>query len=132
MVNALHYFVVIFSEQPIHLGWLHATFVTGTLLYGVDGTLVWGKHNCPGSWSDGDTSRALQAKLADSVFTVAGSGVCADSAFPVSADCFGRIITPLKDGDLERASPQCRLGLMMMSNAITSLRQVCLDRDTIS
>ena len=52
-----------------------------------------------------------------------GHGVASDSAFPVRNELTGRIITPLKDGDLERASPQCRIGLVKMNNAIISLRQ---------
>ncbi|ETL37704.1 hypothetical protein L916_10651 [Phytophthora nicotianae] len=71
--------------------------VTGTLCYGVDGTLVWGRHNLPGSWNDGETSRQLQLRLADPLWTVEGCGVVADSAFPVSRALFGRIRTPLKD-----------------------------------
>ena len=89
--------------------------MTGTLCYGFDGTLVWGKHNCPGSWNDGDTSRVLQQKLADGRYTADGTGICADSAFPVSGDCFGRIVTPLKEGDLERASEECQLGMVALS-----------------
>ncbi|ETV83051.1 hypothetical protein H257_04794 [Aphanomyces astaci] len=55
-------------------------------------------------------------------FTEDGHGVVADSAFPVSGGLIGKIRTPLKDGDLERA-PACRNGLLLMSNAITALRQ---------
>ena len=33
-------------------GWLHCVFVTGVLLFGVDGTICWARHNCPGSWND--------------------------------------------------------------------------------
>ena len=47
----------------------------------------------------------------------------ADSAFPVRDGLFGRIVTPIKHGDLERASPECRAGLVAMSKAITSIRQ---------
>ncbi len=36
---------------------------------------------------------------------------------------FGRIVTPLKDGDLERAEPELRPGLVSMSAAITTMRQ---------
>ncbi|KAG6942491.1 hypothetical protein JG688_00018091 [Phytophthora aleatoria] len=35
----------------------------------------------------------------------------------------GRIVTPLKDGDIERAPIQYRLGMLAMSNAITSHRK---------
>ncbi|DAZ97498.1 TPA: hypothetical protein N0F65_009766 [Lagenidium giganteum] len=34
-----------------------------------------------------------------------------------------RLITPMKDGHLERASPKCRSGLLAMSNSIPSIRQ---------
>ncbi|KAF4043990.1 putative DDE Tnp4 domain-containing protein [Phytophthora infestans] len=52
------------------------------------------------------------------------TGHCAtDSAFPVSAALTKRIITPLKEGDLEQASRECRAGLIAMSAAIESIRQ---------
>ncbi|KAE9323244.1 hypothetical protein PR003_g17017 [Phytophthora rubi] len=41
------------EKEPLLDGWLHAVLVTGTLCYGVDGTLVRGRHNLPGSWNDG-------------------------------------------------------------------------------
>ncbi|ETW03260.1 hypothetical protein H310_05656 [Aphanomyces invadans] len=46
-------------------GWLHSVFVTGVLCFGLDGTIIWGRHNCPGSWNDGELSRRLQEMLAD-------------------------------------------------------------------
>lgn len=55
--------------------------------------------------------------------TIPGMGVVADTAFPVCDGMFGHIITPMKMGDLERASPECHAGLIAMSNAITSIRQ---------
>ncbi|EGZ08177.1 hypothetical protein PHYSODRAFT_526823, partial [Phytophthora sojae] len=104
-------------------GWLHSVKVTGVLCYGFDGTLIWGKHNFPGSWNDGEMSRQLQRRLADPSKTIEGGYCATDSAFPVSDTCRKRIVTPLKDGDLERASPECRAGLLAMSAAITSVRQ---------
>lgn len=105
------------------IGWLHATLVTGVFCYGADGTVVWGKCNCPGSWNDGEISRPFQQKLMNPTKTGPGMGVLADSAFPVCNGLFGRIITPMKKGDLERASFECRPGLSKMSAAITSIRQ---------
>ncbi|ETV88747.1 hypothetical protein H257_00261 [Aphanomyces astaci] len=98
-------------------------FVTGVLCFGLDGTLVWGRHNCPGSWNDGEISRRLQEILADPAKADFGMKVASDSAFPVSVRCADRIVTPLKKGDLERHPPACRLGLKVMSDCITSLRQ---------
>ncbi|KAF0728094.1 hypothetical protein Ae201684_013924 [Aphanomyces euteiches] len=104
-------------------GWLHSVFVTGVLCFGIDGTLIWGRHNCPGSWNDGEMSRRLQEILSDPWRTGAGMKIASDSAFPVSGRCAGRIITPLKEGDLERHPHDCRLGMKAMSDSITSLRQ---------
>ncbi|RLO12504.1 hypothetical protein DYB28_012494 [Aphanomyces astaci] len=51
----------------------------------------------------------------------------AEAAFEVTLkdvpDARVRIRAPLKDGDLGRASSLCHIGVLMMSNAITSLRQ---------
>ncbi|ETV82889.1 hypothetical protein H257_04663 [Aphanomyces astaci] len=104
-------------------GWLHCVFVTGVLCYGLDGTLIWGRHNCPGSWNDGEMSRGLQDILADDTKVGPGMKVASDSAFPVGGRCAGRIITPLKEGDLERQPANCRLAMQTISDCITSLRQ---------
>ena len=50
-------------------------------------------------------------------------GVLSDSAFPVSGALKGKILTPLKDGDLDIALPATRLALVALGNAITSMRQ---------
>ncbi|RLO04312.1 hypothetical protein DYB28_005117 [Aphanomyces astaci] len=87
-------------QNAMYIGWLHCTFVTGTLFFGVDGTIVWCHHNFVGSWNDGDTSLRLQLKLRYPRFTQDGHGVVADLAFPVSDGLISKIRTPLKDGDL--------------------------------
>lgn len=67
--------------------------------------------------------RRLQARLADSARTLS-SGCCAtDSAFTVTNEMTGKMITPLEDGDLEKASPIIRAGLTVMSSAVASIRQ---------
>ncbi|RLN98545.1 hypothetical protein DYB28_005871, partial [Aphanomyces astaci] len=81
------------------------------------------RHNFVGSWNDADTSSPLRAKLVDEKLTLRGHGVVLDSAFPVSGSMLGKIRTPLKDGDLDRASPECRARLSRMSAALTSVRQ---------
>jgi hypothetical protein len=116
----------------LYKGWLHATLITGVILYGVDGTVVWIRHNCPGSWNDGEMSREMRIKLSNPALTNPETGVVSDSAFPVSGnyclikgDMEGFIFTPLKHGDLNRASPELRDILQERSNQITSLRQAC-------
>ncbi|EGZ08038.1 hypothetical protein PHYSODRAFT_526020 [Phytophthora sojae] len=49
--------------------------------------------------------------------------VVSDSAFPCSASVAGRILTPLKDGDLDRILPSLRSPVRLLHNAITSARQ---------
>jgi hypothetical protein len=111
------------TQNAMYNGWLHSTLVTGTLCYGVDGTIVWGRHNFPGSWNDSETSRSFQQKLCNSELSLQDHGVLSDSAFPVSGSMFGRILTPLKEGELERAHPKARRALGALSDAICSLRQ---------
>ena len=110
-------------QNAMYNGWLHATFVTGCFCFGADGTVCWGKHNVVGSWNDGDISRPFQVKLAKSKKNLPGHGVVADSAFPVSGECYGRIMTCLKENDVENASPNARRGLILIGTQITSARQ---------
>jgi hypothetical protein len=49
--------------------------------------------------------------------------VLADSAFPVAGRMFNKIITPLKDGELEKTPVELVPALLIMSAAITSMRQ---------
>ncbi|KAG9412142.1 hypothetical protein AC1031_017771 [Aphanomyces cochlioides] len=110
-------------QNTLYNGWLHSVYVSGVLCFGLDGTIIWGRHNCPGSWNDGEMSRGLQelislpGKLAD------GMKIAPDSAFPINGRCEGRIITPLKADELERHPPECRIALQALSDSITSLRQ---------
>ncbi|ETP23156.1 hypothetical protein F441_03681 [Phytophthora nicotianae CJ01A1] len=111
-------------QNAYYNGWLHAVFVTGTICFGADGCILWAKHNCPGSWNDADTSLELREKLLDTRLCPDQSlGVVSDSAFPSSAAMRGRILTPLKDGDLDRLLPSVRSSARRLNNAITSVRQ---------
>jgi hypothetical protein len=113
------------EQQNTHYnGWLHAVYVTGTLCFSADGLIVWCKHNCPGSWNDADTSLQFRELLRDPDLNPDPRyGIVAGSAFPCSAKKVGRIMTPLKDGDLGRLVPSIRPAALMMSGAITSIRQ---------
>jgi hypothetical protein len=110
-------------QNAYYNGWLHSTLVTGCFCFAVDGTIIWGRHNCPGSWNDGEMSRAFQEKIARDDINLPDHGVLADSAFPVSGRCYKRIITPCKEGEIESSSPDVIPALALMSNAITSMRQ---------
>jgi len=74
---------------------------------------------------DGDMSREIQERLLDPYFVADNHGIISDTAFPVGKDLVGRIMSPLKEEELERAHPQARAALLRRSQAITSLRQAC-------
>ena len=110
-------------QNGMYNGWLHSVFVTGTVCFSADGLIVWAKLNFFGSWNDSDISRQFREKLSDDEKNVPGHGVLSDSAFPVAGDMFGRIMTPLKYGDLERSNRFARPALVRLSASITSMRQ---------
>jgi hypothetical protein len=112
-------------QNAMYNSWLHSVFVTSTVAFGADGCIIWMKHNCPGSWNDGETSRGFQEMLQDARLTLQDHGVLADSAFPVSGEMSRRIVTPLKQGDLARAIMQGgnKADIIIVNNAIISIRQ---------
>jgi hypothetical protein len=111
-------------QNAYYNGWLHCVLVTGTLCFGVDGTIIWGNINNPGSWNDAETSREFVEKLLSTEFCPDQTmGVVSDSAFPVSEALYTRIETPLKMGDLEKLPIEQQFIAMAKSNAICSIRQ---------
>ena len=112
-----------FLQNCLYNSWLHQALITGTTCFSVDGVIIWAKLNYFGSWNDSEMSRSFREKLSDPARNVDGHGVLSDSAFPVSKEMFGRIMTPLKDGDIERAHRAARPTLTRLSTSITSMRQ---------
>jgi hypothetical protein len=110
-------------QNAFYNGWLHSHFVTGTLCYAADGTVVWGKHNYVGSWNDGETSRDFQLMLLNPDINVEGHGVIADSAFPVSGNLEGKIVTPMKQTDIDRLDDTDLAHALRLDNLIKSCRQ---------
>ncbi len=104
-------------------GWLHSHLITGVLCFGVDGTIIWRRHNCPGSWNDSDMSRGLHEKLMDTGVTDADCGLVSDSAFPALTN--GKIISPLKENELDGVDRRMHNISYSRSREITSLRQAC-------
>ena len=68
-------------------------------------------------------SLELQVLLLDPNATHDDCRIATDSAFPVARQLYSKIVTPLKDGDLEKYPPNLHAGVIAVSNAITSLRQ---------
>ncbi|DBA00519.1 TPA: hypothetical protein N0F65_006423 [Lagenidium giganteum] len=77
-------------QNAYYNGWLHSVLVTGTLCFDADGTIVWAKHNCPGSWNDGDISLEFCHSLLDvTKCPNQALGVVSDSVFPCSKSLCG-------------------------------------------
>lgn len=110
-------------QNAMFNGWLHAVLITNCLLFAVDGTIAWCKLNFYGSWNDGEMSRSLRALLRRPDINVDEYGVTSDTAFPVLGDMFTRIVTPMKDGDIEKLPLDIRYIARQISNSITSIRQ---------
>ncbi|KAJ8558670.1 hypothetical protein ON010_g8782 [Phytophthora cinnamomi] len=111
-------------QNAFYNGWLHDVFVNGTLCFGADGLIVWARHNCPGSWNDAENCVELRENLINpDLCPDMRYGVVADSDFPCSGHMAGRILTPLKEGDLGRLIPSVPESAQILSAAITSIRQ---------
>ena len=110
-------------QNAYYNGWLHCEFVTGVLLFGIEGCIVWGKHNNPGSWNDSIMSVSMFDKLLDPEKSIMTHGILADSAFPVSGLLSDRIVTPLKANSLRKVPLQHHAAIRRQSNAITRCRQ---------
>ncbi|RAW33304.1 hypothetical protein PC110_g10354, partial [Phytophthora cactorum] len=107
-------------QNAMYNGWLHTVFVTGTICFSVDGCIIWARHNYPGSWNDSDTSLGFRNNLLDPTYCPdARMNVVSDSVFPCSTEMTGRILTPRKDGDLERILPSLRSSARTLHNVIT-------------
>jgi hypothetical protein len=113
-------------QNAYYNGWLHSVLVTNCFCFGADGTIVWAKMNCPGSWNDGEMSRTFREKLLNPALSLQTHGVVADSAFPVSGTMLDRI-----EGDIDRSyllltyriPEEYRAQSLACSNAVTSIRQ---------
>ena len=126
-VDGKNYTVLAPTERELqnahYNGWLHSPLIDNCALLSAAGLCVWEKLNFYGSWNDGEMSRSLREKLSNPTKNVDGHGIISDTAFPIPPELVGRIITPLKDGDIRRASRETRSALRYLSAAITSLRQ---------
>lgn len=68
-------------------------------------------------------SRDLQDKLLDLQLVDDEFGIVADTAFPVGTHLIRKIISPLKENELDH--PDAQPALVQLSSCITSLRQAC-------
>jgi hypothetical protein len=110
-------------QNATYNGWLHDVFVTGVACFSADGLVRWAKLNFFGSWNDGEMSRPFCEKLCNPAKNAPNHGVVSDTAFPVTNEMVGKIMTPLKEGDIEKAPQHLRAILLKISGACTSIRQ---------
>ena len=64
-------------------------------------------------------SRKFFDKLLDETITLQDHGVISDTAFPVTGPMQGRIVTPLKENDLDRIAPDLRGYVQSLSTVLT-------------
>lgn len=77
-----------------------------------------------GSWNDAETSREIQAILIDPAYVPHPKmGIVSDTAFPCGEELQGRIVSPLKENELELYPEEEQFAAQAVSNAITSIRQ---------
>ncbi|KAE9327043.1 hypothetical protein PR003_g16104 [Phytophthora rubi] len=116
-IRSRHYLTAQYLEAPCNSAWM--------LQYkSADGCIIWSRHNCPGSWNDSDTSLGFRMKILDPKYCPSTKmNVVSDSAFPCSTAMGERILTPLKDEDIDRILPSLRSSARSLHNAITSVRQ---------
>ena len=68
-------------------------------------------------------SRGLYEYLMNPELSDTNLALCADTAFPVSSQFSGRIVTPLKEGDISKWPDHLHDVIESYSTSITSLRQ---------
>lgn len=86
-------------------------FVTGTLRFRRTGYCL-GKHNCPRSWDDDDTSLEFRGKLSSTELHPDDRyGVVADSVFHCSGNVVGKIMTAMKVGDVNWLLPSVQVAV---------------------
>ncbi|KAF1779310.1 hypothetical protein GQ600_3082 [Phytophthora cactorum] len=111
-------------QNAMYNGWHHGVYVTGTICFAADGCIIWSRRSCPGSWNDSDTSLGFRTKPLDPKYCPdPRMNVVSDSALPCSMEMTGRILTPLKDGGIDRILSSLRSSARTLDNAITSACQ---------
>jgi len=108
-----------FEQNAYYNGWKAGTFVSNIFVFSTEGKIVFASLNCPGSWHDSSNAFYLYWKL---VNECEGYAIAADTAFPRSGLLEDKILTSLKNGDLDEdhilARHQMRSHCM-----VTSVRQ---------
>jgi hypothetical protein len=109
-----------FEQNAYYNGWKAGTFVNNIFVFSSEGKIVFASFNCPGSWHDSSNAFYLYWKL---VNECDGYAIAADTAFPRNGLLEDKILTSLKNGDLDEDPIIAHLQLRFHS-MVTSLRQV--------
>lgn len=109
-----------FEQNAYYNGWLSGCFVSAVILYGVDGRILWVSFNAPGSWHDAKIARRLYDLLIHRC--PEPFAILADTAFPRNEELRNKILSPLKENELDRLSRDER-EVRAQSRVITSVRQ---------
>ncbi|KDO35469.1 hypothetical protein SPRG_00316 [Saprolegnia parasitica CBS 223.65] len=85
-------------EGTAEAAWLECDAVWGMMIVGLDGTLLWYKHNLPGFWDiDFEVYQEVERQAAQKL--PAHHILVAPATFPVTSESDGHIVTPLASDD---------------------------------
>ena len=95
------------------------TVVQNLFVFAPDGTIIWARTNCPGSWHDSQMGMPLFSMLQE---LTDGTCLIGDSAFPNTRRMQGRVLRPFKRNELSDNAEE-RVAQLSLHRVITSLRQ---------
>ena len=72
------------TQNAYYNGWKSCHNISNVIVWAPDGTILWARYNCPGSWHDYNVSQPLLDLLDNPISTPAPYQLLADSAFTKS------------------------------------------------
>jgi hypothetical protein len=92
-----------FFEQNSHYNaWLAGTYISNIFVYAPDGTIIYARLNHPGCGHDSWVSKNLQRRILEIPgYLYPHVCIVADTAFPRTGAMRGRIVTPLKQCEMD-------------------------------
>lgn len=105
------------EQNALYSGAKADTYVSSLFVYAPDGTIMWCRLNCPGSWHDSAVAQPLYHLLEN-----ANGCIIADSAFPRHGSIEGKILRSYKRNEVS-SNPRVAEVQEAAHRVITSLRQ---------
>lgn len=106
-------------QNAYYSGTKSDTMVQNLFVFAPDGTIIWARTNCPGSWHDAAIGQPLFLRMHEMV-----DGLCliGDTAFPRTNRMQGKLLRPYKRNELSEDEEE-RFNQLSLHRVIVSLRQ---------